>query len=197
MRTGMKRYISLALCGKASRKVLVHAKAQRRIFKKNIILFTTNFMTLKQGDKAPAFSTIDQDGNKVSLKDFMGKKVVLYFYPKDNTPTCTVEACNLRDNFSLLQQKGVVVLGVSADSARSHKKFEQKHSLPFTLLADEDHTLLDAYGVWAEKKMMGRTYMGILRTTFLINEKGKIDHIIEKVDSKNHTAQIEALWNIK
>ncbi len=154
-------------------------------------------MTLKQGDKAPAFTTTDQDGNKVSLKDFKDKKVVLYFYPKDSTPTCTIEACNLRDNYTGLLQKGIVVLGVSVDSASSHIKFQQKHSLPFTLLADEDHALVEAYGVWAQKKMMGRNYMGILRTTFLINEKGKIDHIIEKVDSKNHTAQIETLWNIK
>jgi len=154
-------------------------------------------MTLKQGDKAPAFTTTDQDGNKVSLKDFKGKKVVLYFYPHDDTETCTKEACNLRDNYAELKQMNVVVLGVSEDNTKSHKKFEQKYSLPFTLLVDEDHRILDAYGVWAEKKFMGRTFLGTLRTTFLINEKGKIDHIIDKVDSKNHAAQIAETWKIK
>ena len=154
-------------------------------------------MILKQGDKAPAFTTTDQDGKTVSLKDFKGKKVVLYFYPHDNTPTCTTEACNLRDNFSVLAEKGIIILGVSEDSAASHKKFEQKYSLPFPLLVDENHQLLDAYGVWNEKKFMGKTYMGTLRTTFLINEKGKIDHIIEKVESKNHAGQILITWGIK
>ena len=154
-------------------------------------------IVLQQGDKAPAFKAKDQDGNLVSLKDFKGKKVALYFYPHDDTPTCTTEACNLRDNYEQLLQNGIVILGVSEDSAAKHKKFGQKHSLPFTLLADEDHKMLDAYGVWAEKKFMGKTHMGTLRTTFLINEKGKIEHIIEKVESKNHAAQILGTWGLQ
>jgi len=153
-------------------------------------------MTLKPKDKAPAFTTTDQDGNVVSLKDFKGKKVVLYFYPHDDTETCTKEACNLRDNYAALKQKDIVVLGVSTDNQKSHKKFEQKYSLPFTLLVDEDKKIVNDYGLWAEKLFMGRNYMGTLRTTFLINEKGKIDHIIEKVDSKNHTAQIMETWGL-
>ena len=151
---------------------------------------------LKQGDKAPAFKVHDQNGEIVSLKDFAGKKVVLYFYPKDDTTTCTTEACNLRDNFQSLIAKGIVVLGVSNDSVKSHKKFEKKYDLPFTLLADVEQEMVNDYGVWAEKSMFGKKYMGILRTTFLINEKGKIDHIIEKVESKNHTAQIIKIWGL-
>ena len=123
--------------------------------------------------------------------------MALYFYPKDNTETCTIESCNLRDNFAALKKKGIVVLGVSVDNEKSHKKFEKKYSLPFTLLADTEKVIVNDYGVWAEKKFMGRTYMGILRTTFLINEKGEIDHIIDKVESKNHTAQIMETWGIK
>ena len=161
--------------------------------------YKTNYinMLLKQGDKAPAFTANDQDGKVHSLKDYKGKKVVLYFYPKDDTETCTKEACNLRDNFAALKKKGIVVLGVSADNEKSHKKFEKKYSLPFTLLVDTEKKIINSYEVWAEKKFMGRTYMGILRTTFLINESGKIDHIIEKVESKNHTAQIVEIWGIK
>src|ERR1700743_262581 len=131
-------------------------------------------MALKQGDKAPAFNSTDQNGNPVSLKDFKGKKVVLYFYPKDDTPGCTAEACNLRDNFSELKKKGIVILGVSTDSVKSHKKFEDKYFLPFTLVADEDKKIVNDYGLWGEKKFMGRTYMGTNRATFLINEQGKI-----------------------
>jgi len=153
-------------------------------------------MDLKTGDKAPAFEAIDQNGNKHSLSDYLGKKVVLYFYPHDNTPTCTTEACNLRDNFSSLGQKGIVVLGVSTDDQKSHKKFEAKYSLPFTLLVDSEMELVNKYGIWQLKKFMGKTFMGTVRTTFLINEKGNIDHIIEKVESKNHSAQILALWGI-
>jgi len=163
-----------------------------------VIFFAGNrfIMKLKQGDKAPAFTTTDQDGNKVSLKDFKGKKVVLYFYPKDNTETCTKEACNLRDNYATLKDKGIVVLGVSFDNQKSHKKFEQKYGLPFTLLVDEDKKIINDYDVWAEKLFMGRNYMGVLRTTFLINEKGKIDHIIEKVVSKDHAAQVLETWGL-
>ena len=153
-------------------------------------------MTLKPGDKAPAFTTTDQDGNTVSLKDFKGKKVVLYFYPKDDTETCTKEACNIRDNYAALKQHDIVVLGVSIDNEKSHKKFEKKYSLPFTLLTDVEQTIVNAYGVWDWKTFMGRTYMGTLRTTFLINEKGKIDHIIDKVVSKTHTEQILETWGL-
>ena len=154
-------------------------------------------MLLKQGDKAPAFAAPDQDGKVHSLKDYKGEKVVLYFYPEDDTETCTKEACNLRDNFADLKKKGIVVLGVSPDNEKSHKKFEKKYSLPFTLLADPDRKIIDAYGVWAEKTLFGHTYMGVLRTTFLINENGKIDHIIEKVLSGKHSAQILETWGIK
>ncbi len=153
-------------------------------------------MQLKPGDKAPSFTAADQDGNVHSLKDYKGKKVVLYFYPKDNTETCIKEACNLRDNYALLQKKDIVVLGVSLDDEKSHKKFEKKFSLPFTLLADPEKKIINHYGVWAEKFFMGRYFMGTLRTTFLINEKGKIDHIIEKVVSKDHAAQILEAWGI-
>ena len=152
-------------------------------------------MNLKQGDKAPAFTAPDQDGKVHSLKDYKGKKVVLYFYPEDDTETCTIEACNLRDNFSLLTEKGIVVLGVSPDDEKKHKKFEKKYALPFTLLADPKRKIIEAYDVWAEKTLFGRKYMGVLRTTFLINEKGKIDHIIEKVKSKTHAAQIQEVWD--
>jgi len=153
-------------------------------------------MELRPGDKAPAFSAPDQDGNKVSLKDLKGQKVALYFYPQDDTETCTNEACNLRDNFALLKEKGITIIGVSPDTEKSHKKFEGKYTLPFTLLADTDHKMLTAYGVWAQKSMFGKTYMGTLRHTFLINEKGKIDHIIQKVKSKDHARQILDVWGM-
>ena len=151
-------------------------------------------MTLKQGDKAPAFTATDQDGNTVSLKDYKGQNVILYFYPKDDTPGCTAQSCNLRDNFDALKKKGVVVLGVSIDTEKSHKKFEKKFSLPFTLVADPEQKIVNAYGIWGEKNFMGRTFMGTIRTTFLINEQGKIAHIINKVDTKDHTAQILSVW---
>lgn len=153
-------------------------------------------MTLKAGNKAPDFTAPDQNGNTVSLHDFKGKKVALYFYPKDDTPTCTVEACNLRDNFALLKKKGIVVIGVSKDEVKKHKKFETKYALPFILISDVDTKINNDYGVWALKKFMGREYMGTLRTTFLINEQGKIDHIIEDVESKNHTQQILDTWGL-
>lgn len=153
-------------------------------------------MKLKKGSKAPDFAVNDQDGNPVSLKDFKGKKVALYFYPKDNTPTCTEQACNLRDNISLLKKKGVVVLGVSADSERKHKNFEKKFSLPFPLLADTEHKIVTAYGVWGEKMLFGRKYMGIHRVTFLINEQGKIDHIIDDVNARDHAQQIIDTWKL-
>lgn len=147
-------------------------------------------ITLQPGDKAPEFESIDQDGNPVKLSDFKGKKVVLYFYPKDNTPGCTAQSCNLRDNYEMLQKQGYEVLGVSTDSAKSHQKFITKHELPFTLIADEDKSVHEAYGTWGEKQMYGRKYMGTFRTTFVIDEEGKIEEVIGKVKTKDHTAQI-------
>lgn len=147
-------------------------------------------MTLKAGDVAPDFNVNDQDGNTVSLSDYKGKKVVLYFYPKDNTPGCTAESCNLRDNYSALQSAGYEVLGVSTDSEKSHQKFIEKQSLPFTLLADTEKEIHEKYGTWVEKSMYGRTYMGTARKTFLIDENGTIEEIIEKVKTKDHAAQI-------
>lgn len=147
-------------------------------------------MELKSGMKAPAFSVKDQDGNVVKLKDLAGKKVVLYFYPKDMTSGCTTESCNLRDNYKALQKEGYEVLGVSTDSEKSHQKFIEKEKLPFRLLADVDKVIHEAYGTWIEKSMYGRKYMGTARKTFLIDEKGIIESIIEKVDTKNHTEQI-------
>lgn len=142
------------------------------------------------GEKAPDFKEKDQDGNWVQLSDFKGKKLVLYFYPKDDTPTCTTQACNLRDNYELLLAKGYSVVGVSVDDEKAHKKFKAKHKLPFTLLADTEHRMVNAYGVWGEKSMYGRTYMGIHRTTFVIDEKGMIEEVISKVKSKEHSGQI-------
>ena len=149
---------------------------------------------LKEGDKAPAFTAKDQNGKDVSLSDYKGKKVVLYFYPKDDTPGCTAQACNLRDNYSALQKKGLVVLGVSVDSAKSHKKFEEKYELPFTLVSDEDKKIVEAYGVWGEKKMWGKPYMGTFRETFLIDEHGIIRKIIAKPDTANHTEEVLEAW---
>jgi peroxiredoxin Q/BCP len=146
--------------------------------------------TLKAGDKAPDFKAINQNEKEISLADFAGKKLVLYFYPKDNTPTCTNEACNLRDNFSELKAAGYEVLGVSPDSAKKHTNFINKHELPFDLLVDDEHKMHEAYGVWGEKKMYGKTYMGTIRTTFLINEEGVIEKVIDKVKAKEHHSQI-------
>lgn len=146
--------------------------------------------SLAAGMPAPAFSASNEKGEIVRLTDFKGKKVVLYFYPKDDTPGCTAEACNLRDNYNVLLNKGYVVLGVSPDDAKSHTRFINKFDLPFSLLADTDHSIAEAYGVWVEKNMYGRTYMGIARTTFIINEEGLIEEVIEKVDTKNHFDQI-------
>lgn len=146
--------------------------------------------TLNEGDKAPAFKAKDENGKTVSLKDFAGQKLVLYFYPQDDTPTCTVEACNFRDNFSLLKKKGYTILGVSPDSPESHKKFIAKFKLPFSLLADEDMKIIHAYGVWGPKQLYGRHYEGIHRTTFVIDEKGKIEKIVRRVLSKKATDQV-------
>ena len=145
---------------------------------------------LKEGSAAPAFKTKDANGEIVSLKDLRGQKVVLYFYPKDDTPGCTKEACSFRDAFSQFKKKGIAVLGVSPDSEASHQKFVTKYKLPFTLLADTDRSIADAYGVWGEKKFMGRTYMGVHRTTFLIDEKGKIKKIFEKVKPEEHASDV-------
>lgn len=144
----------------------------------------------KEGSAAPAFSSTDANGNVVRLKDLRGQKVALYFYPKDDTPGCTKEACSFRDSFSEFKKRGITVLGVSPDSEASHKKFAAKYKLPFTLLADKDHAIADAYGVYGEKKFMGRTYMGVNRTTFLIDEKGKIKKIFEKVKPDEHATEV-------
>jgi len=147
-------------------------------------------MQLKTGDKAPDFTSTDQEGNTVKLSDYKGKKVVLYFYPRDNTSGCTAQACNLRDNYQQLQKEGYEVIGVSSDDEKSHRKFIEKHELPFTLIADTDKTVHEKYGVWVEKSMYGRKYMGTARTTFIIDEKGVITDIIGKVKTKDHTQQI-------
>lgn len=146
--------------------------------------------SLQVGDKAPAFSGKIESGETVSLADYKGKKLVLFFYPKDNTPGCTAEACNLRDNYSELKNAGFELLGVSPDSERKHQNFIKKFSLPFPLLADTEQEALKAYGVWGPKKFMGREYIGVHRTTFVIDENGIIEAVIDKVKTKDHTAQI-------
>lgn len=150
---------------------------------------------LKEGMKAPGFEGIDQNGRTIRLRDFTGKKVVLYFYPKDNTPGCTAEACNLRDNWDTFLKKGFAVIGVSPDSEKSHKGFAEKYTLPFPIIADTSKKILNDYGVWGEKKMYGRSYMGVIRTTFTIDEKGIIEKIINKVDTAGHTQQIFDMYN--
>jgi thioredoxin-dependent peroxiredoxin len=145
---------------------------------------------LNEGDKAPGFTAKDQNGKTVSLSDFKGKKVILYFYPKDDTPGCTAEACSFRDNYQSMIAKGFEVIGISTDDEKSHKKFEKKFSLPFTLIADPDKSIVEAYGVWVEKNMYGKKYMGTARKTFLINEGGTINKIIDKVDTKNSSQQV-------
>ncbi len=149
---------------------------------------------LKAGDKAPDFKLIADNGETVSLKDLKGRKVILYFYPKDMTSGCTVEACDFRDNIKKFEKKNAVIIGVSPDDTKSHIKFKTKHDLPFTLLSDETHKMLEAYGVWQEKSMYGRKYMGVVRTTFLIDEKGRIEKVWEKVKVDGHAE--EALGSI-
>ncbi|TAE46486.1 MAG: thioredoxin-dependent thiol peroxidase [Cytophagales bacterium] len=146
--------------------------------------------TLKIGDKAPVFVSKDQNGDEISLESYLGKKVILYFYPKDNTSGCTAQACNLKDNHTILEKEGYVVLGVSPDNEKSHQKFIQKYELPFTLIADVDKSINELYGVWKEKSMYGKKYMGTARTTFVIDENGIITNIIDKVKTAEHTAQI-------
>ena len=150
---------------------------------------------LKEGQKAPLFEGIDQDNKKIRLIDFAGKKVILYFYPRDNTPGCTEEACNLRDNYEELLKMGYKVIGASPDNEKSHKGFAGKYSLPFPLIADTEKKILNSYGAWGEKKMYGKTITGVLRTTFIIDEKGIIEKIISKVDTANHIEQIFKLYN--
>ncbi len=149
---------------------------------------------IAEGQKAPAFKGIDQNGKTISSKDFAGKKLALYFYPKDLTPTCTVQACNLRDNYNALSKKGINIVGINADDTILHKKFIDKYELPFPLIADVTHNIIDKFGVWGEKMLYGKKYMGLFRTTFLIDEKGIIQKIITKPKSKDHAAEIIAAW---
>lgn len=147
-------------------------------------------MKLKIGDKSPKFKGLDQNGDPIGLEDFKGKKLVLYFYPKDNTPGCTAESCDLRDNYQELLKRGYEVVGISSDSAKKHQNFIKKYDLPFRLIADVDKSIHEQFGTWAEKQMFGRKYMGTVRTTFIIDENGVLEEIIEKVDTKDHTSQI-------
>jgi peroxiredoxin Q/BCP len=149
---------------------------------------------LKEGMKAPAFTGTDQNGKTISLNDYLGKKVILFFYPKDNTPGCTAEACNLRDNYAGLLKAGFSIIGISMDSEKSHKSFAEKYSLPFPLIADTQKKIITDYGVWKEKSMYGKTFLGIARTTYIIDEKGNIEKVIQKVDTKAHTSQILKLY---
>jgi peroxiredoxin Q/BCP len=149
-------------------------------------------VTLKEGEKAPLFSGKDQNGKKISLSGYKGKKLVLYFYPEDDTPTCTIQACNLRDNYGLLKKNGFEVIGVSPDDEKTHRRFETKFHLPFTLIADPEHRILEKYGVWDQKKLFGHEYMGVLRTTFIIDEKGIIRKIFTRPKNKAHAEEIIA-----
>ncbi|MBS1743419.1 MAG: thioredoxin-dependent thiol peroxidase [Bacteroidetes bacterium] len=151
-------------------------------------------ITLTEGVKAPLFKGKDQNGKTVSLADYKGQKLVLFFYPQDDTPTCTIEACNLRDNYGLLKHNGFEVIGVSPDDEKKHKKFEEKFDLPFTLIADDKHAIIDKYGVWGQKKLYGREYMGLHRTTFIIDEKGIIRKIYTKPKNKQHAEEILKDW---
>lgn len=151
--------------------------------------------TLAEGMKAPAFTGLNQNGEKIALSSFKGKKIVLYFYPQDDTPTCTVQACNLRDNYSLLQKNGFEIIGISPDEVAKHKKFETKHSLPFNIIADPKLAIIEKYGVWGEKQLYGRKYMGLHRTTFVIDEKGIIKKIFLKPKSKQHAEEI--IWALQ
>jgi len=155
-----------------------------------LLLQNASMKTLKIGDTAPLFSGNDQYGNRIGMDGFRGNRIILYFYPKDNTPGCTAEACNLRDNYDELIRRGFKIIGVSPDSDTSHRKFAEKHELPFPLIADTEKTVLQAYGAWGEKSMYGKKYMGVLRKTFVISEEGKIEYIFDKVNTKDHTRQI-------
>ena len=153
--------------------------------------------TLQEGSKAPAFKGQDQNGKTISLANYKGKRVAVYFYPEDMTPTCTDQACNLRDNFSLLKKNKIEIIGISPDEIKKHKKFEEKFALPFTLIADPAHNIIDKYDVWGQKKLFGHEYMGLRRTTFLIDEKGIIKKIFLKPTSKQHAEEIIAAWDAK
>lgn len=159
--------------------------------------FQQHVTYLKKGDKAPHFSGIDQDGKKISLDDFQGKTVILFFYPKDDTEGCTAEACSLRDDYRFLRDSNYVVIGVSADDERSHQKFAAKYHLPYPLIADTDMTIIKAYDVWGQKMLAGRIYDGIVRTTFVIDAEGYLKHVITKVDTANHAKQIESLEELR
>ncbi|MCH7818557.1 MAG: thioredoxin-dependent thiol peroxidase [Candidatus Marinimicrobia bacterium] len=147
-------------------------------------------MSIKIGDNAPNFSLKDQNGNAVSLDSFLGKKVILFFYPKDDTPGCTVEACNFRDDFEIYEEKNAVLLGISKDGEESHRKFISKFNLPFSLLCDEDHAVAEEYGAWGEKSMYGRKYMGIIRSTIVVDTEGKVEQLFEKVKPKDHSKEL-------
>jgi peroxiredoxin Q/BCP len=172
-----------------AKKSAAPKKTSQPAFKKHIC-------SLQPGDKAPPFSGVDQDGKTVSLKDYQGKKLVLYFYPKDDTPGCTAQACSLRDEYAGLKKKGIEILGVSADNEAKHQKFIQKYELPFRLLADIENRVIKQYDVWGKKQFMGRVFDGLNRTTFLINEKGNIDHVILQPDTKNHAEEVLKLWGM-
>ena len=162
--------------------------------KKKTAAFKPHLTQIKPGDKAPVFTGVDQDGKNVSLADYIGKKLVLYFYPKDDTPGCTAQACSLRDSYASLKKKGFDIVGISKDPVSKHKQFEAKYQLPFRLIADEDLSIIKAYDVWGKKQFMGRVFEGIIRTSFLIDEKGKIKAVIEKPDTANHAAQVLTYW---
>jgi len=149
-------------------------------------------MPIQKGLPAPEFSLSDEEGRTRVLSEFIGTKVVLYFYPKDDTPGCTTEACNFRDDYSAYVDAGITILGISPDSVKSHQKFREKYTLPFSLLADEDHKVAEAFGVWGKKKFMGKEYMGVLRTTFVVDEKGRIAHVFEDVKPADHSKEILA-----
>jgi peroxiredoxin Q/BCP len=152
-------------------------------------------IAVTEGQKLPAFNGKDQNGNTVSSTDFKGKKLIIFFYPEDDTPTCTIQACNLRDNYSLLKKEGFEVLGISPNDEKSHKKFEEKFSLPYTLIADPYHKTIDKFGVWGEKQLYGRHYMGLHRTTFLVDEKGIVRKVFLRPKNKQHAEEIIAAWN--
>jgi len=151
---------------------------------------------LTEGMKAPAFKALDQNGHTISLADFKGKRLVLFFYPQDDTPTCTIQACNIRDNYSLLAKHKIAILGISPDTSESHKKFESKFDLPYPMLTDTKHAIIDKYGVWGEKQLYGRKYMGLHRTTFLIDEKGIIRKVILRPKNKQHAEEIINAWQM-
>lgn len=168
-------------------------KAVKKVAPVKTAKFVAHTSKLKEGMKAPDFKGLNQEGKEFGLADYKGKKVILYFYPKDNTPGCTAEACSLQDNMNILKKEGYEVVGVSADDVKSHKKFADKFKLSFNLLADTDHKAMKAYDVWGTKMFMGRIFDGIIRTTFIIDEKGTIQHIIRAVDTKDHANQIRNL----